>query len=63
VKDVKRGGGTDWGWVAIGVVLIGIGVAGDLGPGSTRNGELDGNDFVPVGLYGLGGAAMWVGVF
>ena len=54
---------TDWGWITVGVALVGMGVPFDLGPSTSRNGQFDRFDLVPAGLYALGLAAIGVGLF
>jgi tetratricopeptide (TPR) repeat protein len=50
-------------WLAAGVAALAAGVALDTLPGSADNGEVDGLDFAPVGLYGLGVTGLVLGVF
>ena len=57
------GKGMKWGWVAAGAGLVVAGLAADLLPDSADNGKVDALDFVPVGLYGLGGFFVIRGVF
>jgi len=63
VAKKKKKGGIDWHWLAVGVAAVGLGVLSDLAPSNSRNGELDGTDFIPVGLYGVGGLFLLAGVF
>lgn len=49
--------------LAIGVGAIAAGVALDLIPQASSNGEVDPGDFVPVALYGIGAAFVYAGVF
>lgn len=55
--------GPSWGFIAAGLALVAGGVAADLLPGSSKNGELDALDFLPVGLYVGGGLLVWRGAF
>jgi hypothetical protein len=48
--------------VLAGVGLVGVGVALDLAPASARNGQTDGLDFVPVGLYVAGAIVGVIGL-
>lgn len=50
-------------WIAGGVALIGAGVAVDTVPDSGHNGTLEATDFIPVGLYLAGLAAVSLGIF
>jgi hypothetical protein len=50
-------GGISWPFVLGGVGLVGAGLALDVAPSSSRNGELDALDLVPLGLY-AGGAVL-----
>lgn len=50
-------------WLSLAAAAIGTGVLLDLGPGSSRNGELEGKDFAPVALYAVGGVLGLYGVF
>ena len=50
----KKSSGARWTWIAAGAAMIGAGVAVDLIPDSSSNGELDALDFAPVALYGIG---------
>lgn len=50
-------------WVAGGAALIGGGLLVDTMPDSGHNGTLEATDFVPVGLYLAGLAAVALGVF
>ncbi len=53
----------NWTLIAVGAALIAAGAAIDLAPSSGSNGDVDLLDFVPVGLYGVGGVLVWRGVF
>ncbi len=55
--------GIGWWWVGIGAAVIALGVVADHAPSEATNGELDGLDFLPLGLYGVGGTFMAIGVF
>jgi tetratricopeptide (TPR) repeat protein len=55
--------GINWWWFGIGAGLIAAGVIVDWAPESSRDGELNGEDFLPLGLYGVGGTFMAIGVF
>jgi len=59
----KQDGGISWWRVAVGAVLVGGGVAFDMIPDSSSNGELEAIDFLPVGLYGAGALFVYNGVF
>jgi tetratricopeptide (TPR) repeat protein len=50
-------------WIAGGAALIGAGVLVDTLPDSGHNGTLEATDFVPVGLYLAGLAAVALGIF
>lgn len=50
-------------WIAGGAALIGAGVVVDTVPDSGKNGKLEATDFVPVGLYLAGLAAVALGIF
>jgi len=50
-------------WIATGVALVGVGVAVDTVPDSGHNGTLEATDFIPVGLYLAGLAAVSLGIF
>lgn len=50
-------------WIAAGAALIGGGVLVDTLPDSGHNGTLEATDFVPVGLYLAGLAAVSLGIF
>ncbi|HEU5057395.1 MAG TPA: tetratricopeptide repeat protein [Kofleriaceae bacterium] len=50
-------------WIAGGAALIGAGVLVDTLPDSGHNGTLEATDFVPVGLYLAGLAAVAIGIF
>jgi len=50
-------------WIAGGVALIGGGVLVDTIPDSGHNGSLEATDFIPVGLYLAGLAAISLGIF
>ena len=50
-------------WIAGGAVLIGGGVLVDTIPDSGHNGSLEATDFIPVGLYLAGLAAISLGIF
>ena len=50
-------------WIAAGAALVGAGVAVDTIPDSGHNGKLETTDFIPVGLYLAGLAAVALGVF
>ena len=52
-----------WTRVAIGATALAVGLAVDLGPDSSSNGELDALDLVPIGLYGAGAFFVYTGVF
>jgi tetratricopeptide (TPR) repeat protein len=55
--------GLSWGWIGLGAGVLAAGLATDLIPSSGDNGKLDGLDFAPVALYGLGGYFVYEGVF
>ncbi len=55
--------GIGWWWVGIGAAIIAGGIVADHAPSEAKNGELDGLDFLPLGLYGVGGTFMAIGVF
>ncbi len=59
----QKKGGIAWHWLAIGAAAIAAGVVADVAPSNASNGELDGTDFFPVGLYGVGGLFLIAGVF
>ena len=63
VDKPKKKSGMKWHWVALGALAVVAGVGMDLGPGTSRNGELDPVDFVGAGLYGVGGTLLIMGVF
>lgn len=50
-------------WIAAGAALVGAGVAVDTIPDSGHNGTLETTDFIPVGLYLAGLAAVALGIF
>lgn len=50
-------------WIAGGAALIGGGVLVDTVPDSASNGTLEATDFIPVGLYLAGLAAISLGIF
>lgn len=50
-------------WIAGGAALIGGGVLLDTLPDSGHNGTLEATDFIPVGLYLAGLAAVSLGIF
>lgn len=50
-------------WIAGGAALIGGGVLVDTIPDSGHNGSLEATDFIPVGLYLAGLAAISLGIF
>lgn len=62
-KKEKKKSGLDWHWLAIGAAAVAAGLVSDLAPSNAKNGELDGSDFIPVGLYGVGGLFLIAGVF
>jgi hypothetical protein len=61
--EKKTKTGVDWGWLVVGTAVIATGIVTDVVPDSGSNGELDGLDLLPIGLYGLGGYFMYEGVF
>ena len=62
-KRSKKKKQLSWGWVAAGTAVVLGGVFMDWGPPDARDGELDGTDFIPVALYGVGGFFLYKGVF
>jgi tetratricopeptide (TPR) repeat protein len=50
-------------WLAAGAAAIAAGVALDTLPESAGNGTLDGLDFAPIGLYGLGVTGLVLAAF
>jgi hypothetical protein len=59
----KKDEGVSWRMIGVGAGLVAAGLVADLVPGSGRNERLDALDFLPVGLYGVGGILLVVGVF
>ncbi len=62
-QDEQGLGVNQWIWIGSGATAIVAGGVMDLVPGSSRDGELGAADFIPVGLYVAGAAAVIVGLF
>ncbi len=60
-KEVDKS--ISWTWVGIGAAALAGGVLLDTVPATAKNQELDGTDFLPVGLYGIAGTFVYIGVF